>query len=772
MARVVGVAVLKATNFVRYGHCKFRSLMHLCRAVPKGVSFYQGSLLLALRRVIGVFKREGFSGIKRRANVLMGGLANNKGDGGSALYSTNRPLASKFRPKISVIVPNYNHARYLSERLESIYNQTYGNIEVILLDDSSSDESLVVLREYAERYPEKTICRFNESNSGGVFNQWKNGLELATGELVWIAESDDYCSVNLLEGLVGSFQNEAVQLAFGRTEFVSGAACSRVWTSEEYLSDLILNIWTQPFVKSAHSLVRSGWVVKNIVPNVSGAIFRNPGKLALLDDKKWASLRMCGDWVFYLSIIRGGLVAYNPDVINYYRQHPLNTSVNAQTEDFYYKEHEVVALYLARLYKLDRTDFERQEKQLYMHWCTKKGASRHEDFKKLYDIEKIVRESIKRKPNVVMCVYALAAGGGETFPIMLANLLCDRGYAVTLLNCREQLTESGVRAMLSDSIPMLELDRLELAEAVFSDMGVELVHSHHAWVDISLATLLINSRHIRHIITMHGMYEMMPSAQLNQLMPLLTRQIDQFIYTAEKNQTPFTSEFRLAKRFCKIENALPLRKLMPVSRAELDIGREDFVLCLVARAIPDKGWEEAIKAVEWANLHSDRKIHLLLIGEGPEYSRLKPLVVNEVVHFLGFRSNIRDYYASSDMGVLPSRFEGESFPLVLIDCLLAGKPLLASNVGAIQYMLESPEGMAGELFELDESNINVATLGAHIVQLANDDIKYRRLLRSVPFAAAKFNTSEMMDRYEEVYLGKFVDAQANSTLKRIGIINE
>lgn len=55
-------------------------------------------------------------------------------------------------PLVSVIVPNYNHASFLVERLESIYNQTYKNIEVILLDDCSTDNSREILSYYAEKY--------------------------------------------------------------------------------------------------------------------------------------------------------------------------------------------------------------------------------------------------------------------------------------------------------------------------------------------------------------------------------------------------------------------------------------------------------------------------------------------------------------------------------------------------------------------------------------------------------------------------------------------
>lgn len=315
------------------------------RAAPRAVSFYQGSPLLAVRRIFGVMQREGLGGVMRRARILMHGIGMDSSLTSTDLYGELPASDPSFCPKVSIIVPNFNHAPYLVERLESVYSQTYGNVEVILLDDCSSDESRSILESYANRYPEKTICSFNQANSGGVFNQWKKGFELATGELVWIAESDDYCSENLLEELVRGFLNPAVMLAFARTEFIAGSPPEKVWSTDEYLSDLALGIWDNSFIRSAHALVKSGWVVKNLVPNVSSAVFRHPGKMALLKDPQWLQLRMCGDWVFYLSIIRGALVAYSPHATNYYRQHPRNTSVNSQREDIYYRANDQARSY-------------------------------------------------------------------------------------------------------------------------------------------------------------------------------------------------------------------------------------------------------------------------------------------------------------------------------------------------------------------------------------------------------------------------------------------
>lgn len=741
-------------------------LSDLLRAIPRAVAFYQGSSSLAVQRAFRVWRREGIGGIRRRVAILLGGLKSGLGSHLNAidLYGDLPAANPEFNPKISVIVPNYNHAPYLRQRLDSIYQQTYQNIEVLLLDDCSSDGSVEILRDFARRFPDRTVCKFNDENSGSVFRQWKNGIKVATGELVWIAESDDFCSKNFLAEQVRAFQNPAVTLSFCKTEFVTGDPAEKVWTLGEYLSDLDMADWDRSFIRSAHSLVCSGWAIKNIVPNVSGALFRHPGGNSLLNDQQWLELRMCGDWVFYLSIIRGGLVAYTPAATNYYRQHDRSTSQTTQKKDLYYVEHEVVASYLVEFFRLERSILDKQDAALYHHWCSHRGSSLRSEFRRLYDPERAWIKSSCRRPNVVMAVYALISGGGETFPIFLANLLYERGFAVTLLNCLECETEPGVLKMLDPRIPRLELPRLELVGAVLADMGIELAHSHHAWVDLTLANFLIGRSDIKQIITMHGMYEMMTSSQVDALMPLLSLRINHFFYTAEKNLAAFPASFRQSKKFTKISNALPEVSVKPVDRTALAIGQDDFVLCMVARGIPEKGWEEAIQAVNWANARSARKIHLLLIGDGPEFDRLCVVARSEYVHFLGFRQNIRDYFAACDMGFLPSRFKGESAPLVVIDCLLAGKPVLASDIGEIRHMLDSPDGMAGELFGLRDWALDVDAIGRAIVDLANQPSRYQTLCSRVSSAARKFSTMAMVDRYEEVYRANVSPATVQKTI--------
>ena len=103
-------------------------------------------------------------------------------------------------PKVTVILPNYNHGRYLTRRIESILNQTYRDFVLLIMDDASTDNSREIIERYTGDSRVKTI--YNSKNSGSPYLQWKLGLSHAQTDYVWIAESDDSAELTLLETLV------------------------------------------------------------------------------------------------------------------------------------------------------------------------------------------------------------------------------------------------------------------------------------------------------------------------------------------------------------------------------------------------------------------------------------------------------------------------------------------------------------------------------------------------------------------------------------------
>lgn len=112
----------------------------------------------------------------------------------------------KEEPLISVIVPVYNVEKYLRRCLDSIVNQTYRNIEIILVDDGSTDGSGKICEEYAER--DKRIKVFSQSNRG-VSVARNVGLKKAKGKYIAFVDSDDYIDANYLCELYSLIKNKS-----------------------------------------------------------------------------------------------------------------------------------------------------------------------------------------------------------------------------------------------------------------------------------------------------------------------------------------------------------------------------------------------------------------------------------------------------------------------------------------------------------------------------------------------------------------------------------
>jgi len=100
--------------------------------------------------------------------------------------------------RVSVVVPNYNHARYLPIALTGIFDQTRRPDEVIVLDDASTDESWSIIEAWRDRHPDRLRAIRNETNLGMLGNQEK-GFRLARGEFVYLHSADDLILPDCLE---------------------------------------------------------------------------------------------------------------------------------------------------------------------------------------------------------------------------------------------------------------------------------------------------------------------------------------------------------------------------------------------------------------------------------------------------------------------------------------------------------------------------------------------------------------------------------------------
>lgn len=280
-------------------------------------------------------------------------------------------------PSVSVIIPNYCHAQYLDQRIQSVLNQTYQNFEVIILDDCSPDEG--ASREVIEKYRDNSHVShivYNEVNSGSTFKQWEKGISLAKGELIWIAESDDNCLPTLLEKLVRQFEeNEKLVLAFCKTVSFSDDGKEKRLDPLPLSSNLIFES-----VEFISKYMTHGCPMLN----ASACLFKK--ETALKIDRQYMDFRGAGDRMFWTEISEYGEVTVVNEWLNYMRSHPANSTKKYNQDGTNQREDKRILDYIYSKGLISSKDYkqlkrsyvkahifemltdERQKKELYNVW--------------------------------------------------------------------------------------------------------------------------------------------------------------------------------------------------------------------------------------------------------------------------------------------------------------------------------------------------------------------------------------------------------------------
>lgn len=238
-------------------------------------------------------------------------------------------------PLVSIIIPNYNHARYLEERIQSVLKQTYYNFEVIILDDKSTDNSLEVINKYKDN-PHIVKIVASEQNSGSPFKQWEKGFKLAKGELIWIAESDDSCEKTFLEKLVKEHIEKNNVVTFCRSQKMD----ENSQKYDTFQNGLKRGNW------NGRDFIRSFLGKGNIITNASSVVFNK--KDALSADTQYKSYKGSGDWLFWIEIVQNGYISFIDEALNYFRIHGTNTTQKLYSNGVDFLEDKKIFDYLVR----------------------------------------------------------------------------------------------------------------------------------------------------------------------------------------------------------------------------------------------------------------------------------------------------------------------------------------------------------------------------------------------------------------------------------------
>lgn len=380
------------------------------------------------------------------------------------------------------------------------------------------------------------------------------------------------------------------------------------------------------------------------------------------------------------------------------------------------------------------------------------------------DLSDLPIEECKIKWKVMISFYTFGWGGGEIMPLRLANELKKQGHSV-LVHVEPVKFSVEVRKLLRSDIPVIYSDDKTLLCSLVDSADINVINSHHVFNNSLMAYIMSMdikyNQYINHVATSHGMLdEAMEKGDIKDVRRMLggiSEYIDVWTYVANKNLEPFKEAgFYYPDYLIKIPNGMQKPIMSQINRKDLQIEEDAFVLCVVSRAIPEKGWKEAVQAVKLARKLVKRNIDIVLVGSGPVYEEMKKKENENFVHFIGHKNNPCDYYFMSDACILTSFFSGESAPLTLIESMFTGRPIIATDIGDIKNMLQVGNEYCGLVFQLEEGNVPIENVAKKIVYMIENPDVYQRMAQLALVKSRSYDISNVVKRYIDVYKRKLI----------------
>lgn len=213
---------------------------------------------------------------------------------------------------ISVIMPVYNAEKYLREAIESVLNQTYTNFELFLINDRSTDNSMEICKEYAQK-DNRIILLENNTEKHGPGPTRNIGLDNATGEFIYFMDADDWIESDLLEQAINQIKTDKSDMVvFGAiTEFYQNHSDSQRSQEFEKL------IWTKDEIKNN---IKEYWKVRSIT------LWSHLIRRSVIGETRFENILLSEDDCFFFDVLaKIETVSYLNKWLYHYRMSPDST---------------------------------------------------------------------------------------------------------------------------------------------------------------------------------------------------------------------------------------------------------------------------------------------------------------------------------------------------------------------------------------------------------------------------------------------------------------
>lgn len=320
--------------------------------------------------------------------------------------------------KISIIVPVFNVEEYIQKCLDSILHQTYCQLEIILVDDGSTDKSGKICDEYAQR--DERIKVIHKSN-GGLSDARNAGLDIATGELIGFVDSDDYINEQMYEILYRIMQDEQADIVYCKRAIVRNSMIQKYFDTETKQCWNSLNALEKMYEPGFAGMATVAWnklYKKEIFDNIrfpKGMIFEDNYIIHKLFDK--ARKVVFIDKTLYYYIERGESIMRKPYTLRSLDKlkgtYERVGYTKGKVSDILYEK--IVAdyhYYSEKHYAMVKSTFPQEKKIL---------KKIHNDYKKIYKENKIYFRKFYKKKYIASILFYL-------FPNIWSNFVSKENW--------------------------------------------------------------------------------------------------------------------------------------------------------------------------------------------------------------------------------------------------------------------------------------------------------------------------------------------------------
>ena len=603
---------------------------------------------------------------------------------------------------ISVIVPVYNVEKYIEKCLKSLVEQTLKNIEIIIVNDGSTDNSKKIISKFAEKY---SNIKYYEKTNGGLSSARNYGIKYANGEYVAFLDSDDYVEKNLYELMY----KKALQENSDMVE------CDFIWEYYGKNGEIVKTKKDKrkkfktlnQYVKNARVVAWNKLIKKQIIDDFN---IRFPEGLIYEDIEFFYKLFPHLNKISYVNIYGIHYVQRNGSILN---------SNPEKIGDIFKILDNVIKYYR------DLDIYENEMKYRYRRILLGSSMKRilkikDKKLKKNFFLKTLKSLNMKQKnekKSIVFGITKLDIGGAERVLVDIINNISDK-FNITVFTIysggileKELNHNVKIVSLYQNQNRVLPLYILLNSRKIYNKFIKNNFDIEVAFLEGPITRIFRfkNKKSVRKIAWVHNDITKVFGNDIKakikkKLDKSVYKNYDEIVFVSNENKNSFKNLYGNIGKQIVIYNYLDKNRIIEKSKENKEILKKEEtpIFVTVARLTKQKGIDRLIK-VHKRIIDDGIKHKIYVIGDGVEKDKLKKLIkqfkIEKSFILLGKKENPYCYIKSADYFCLLSLYEG--YGMVIEEAKIFNKPILITKTAAVEAVRDYENSLIIENNEED-----------------------------------------------------------------------